>query len=108
MVNFATSIELKENSYNGNVVDFITTPSFISENLVKFVDFVYGGIEKGFLEMQIGVTSSDMLISAREHPEKFPNLIVRVWGFSAYFNDLPEDYKNVIIKRALENEGKSA
>lgn len=108
LVNFATSIELKENSYNGNVVDFITTPSFISENLVKFVDFVYGGIEKGFFEMQIGVTSSDMLISAREHPEKFPNLIVRVWGFSAYFNDLPEDYKNVIIKRALENEGKSA
>ena len=37
-------------------------------------------------------------------PEKFPNLIVRVWGFSSYFNDLPENYKNLLIQRALESE----
>ena len=34
----------------------------------------------------------------------FPNLIVRVWGFSAYFNDLPEEYKNLLIERAMESE----
>jgi formate C-acetyltransferase len=27
-----------------------------------------------------------------------------VWGFSAYFNDLPEEYKNVLIKRTIEHE----
>ena len=36
------------------------------------------------------------------------NLIVRVWGFSAYFNDLPEEYKEYIIERALRSEGKIA
>ena len=55
--------------------------------------------------MQMNVVSSKTLLEAREHPEDFPNLIVRVWGFSAYFKDLPEDYKNVLIERALKSEG---
>ena len=57
--------------------------------------------------MQINVVSSDILIEAKKHPEKFPSLIVRVWGFSAYFNDLPEKYKDILIERTLLNEGKS-
>ena len=56
--------------------------------------------------MQMNVLSSKTLIEAKLHPEQFPNLIVRVWGFSAYFKDLPEEYKEVIIQRALKNEGK--
>ena len=47
---------------------------------------------------------SRTLIAARKNPERFPNLIVRVWGFSAYFKDLPEEYKEVLINRALKNE----
>lgn len=108
LVNFASSIEMSGNSYNGNVVDFITSPSFITDNKEKFLDFIKGSIKKGFFEMQIGVISSDMLLKAKDNPDEFPNLIVRVWGFSAYFKDLPDSYKNVIIRRALENEGKTA
>lgn len=40
------------------------------------------------------------LIDARNHPEKYPNLVVRVWGFSAYFNELPDEYKVNLINRA--------
>ena len=53
----------------------------------------------------MNVVSSKTLIEARENPDKFPNLIVRVWGFSAYFRDLPEDYKQVLINRAMRSEG---
>ena len=63
-------------------------------------------IKIGFFEMQMNVISSEKLLEARKNPEKFPNLIVRVWGFSAYFNDLPEEYKEYIIERALRSEGK--
>ena len=54
--------------------------------------------------MQINVVSAATLIDAREHPENYPNLIVRVWGFSAYFIDLPDEYKDNLIKRALQSE----
>ena len=45
-----------------------------------------------------------LMIDAKEHPERYPGLIVRVWGMSAYFNELPESYKNLLIERALAAE----
>ena len=61
----------------------------------------------GFFQLQMNVISSSVLIEAKQNPENFQNLIVRVWGFSAYFVELPENYQDVLIQRALQNEGKS-
>lgn len=47
------------------------------------------------------------LIDAKSNPDEYQNLIVCVWGFSTYFKDLPKDYQDVLIKMALENEGKN-
>ena len=107
LIQFASRLDYSGNRFNGNVVDFMVTPSFIENNLEKFTDFLILSIDIGFFQMQMNVISSDILIRAKENPKEFPNLIVRVWGFSAYFNDLPEEYKNVLIERALKNEGKS-
>jgi formate C-acetyltransferase len=104
IVNFASKIEYSDQRFNANVVDFIVTPSFIDKNFDKFVDFLIFSIEMGFFQLQMNVVSSEILIRAKENPQEFPNLIVRVWGFSSYFNDLPEEYKNLLIKRALESE----
>jgi len=106
LMNFAGSLKYGDNRFNGNVVDLMISPSFLKDNFDKFVDFLKTAISTGFFEMQINVISSDMLIEAKKDPEKFPNLIVRVWGFSSYFNDLPNEYKEVLIERALKNEGK--
>jgi hypothetical protein len=40
-----------------------------------------------------------MLLDAREHPERYPDLLVRVSGYSAYFKDLNEAMKDEIITR---------
>lgn len=106
LVQFASKLDYTGNRFNGNVVDFMVSPDFIENNFRKFVDFMMASIKVGFFQMQMNVVSSKMLIEARKNPDKFPNLIVRVWGFSAYFNDLPEEYKDVLIERALKNEGK--
>ncbi len=106
LVQFASKIDYSGSRFNGNVVDFMVSPDFIENNFKKFVDFMMTSIKVGFFQMQMNVVSSKILIEAKKDPEKFPNLIVRVWGFSAYFNDLPEEYKEVLIERALKNEGK--
>ena len=105
VVNFASQMEYGKGRFNGNVVDMMVSPDFIRQNWDKFTDFLMLCIKKGFFEMQMNVVGSRTLLEAREHPEDFPNLIVRVWGFSAYFKDLPEDYKDVLIERALKSEG---
>lgn len=104
LVNFASQLDYDGYRINGNVIDFIVAPELIKRNLDKFVIFLKQSIKLGFFEMQMNVVSSKTLIEAKAHPEKFPNLIVRVWGFSAYFKDLPEEYKNVLIERAQKAE----
>lgn len=106
LINFASQLQYNNHRFNGNVVDFMITPSFIEDNFSKMVDFLILSISLGFFQMQMNVTSSEILIKAKANPKEYENLIVRVWGFSAYFNDLPESYKDLLIERALKNEGK--
>ena len=104
VVNFAGSLDYSGHAFNGNVVDFFVSPSFLENNKEKFVQFMMAAGRIGYFQMQMNIMDSQTLIDAKAHPEKYPGLIVRVWGFSAYFNDLPEDYKNVLIERAIESE----
>ena len=104
LISFASQLDYNDNRINGNVVDFILTPGFVQENLNKVVALIKGGIKQGFYQLQINVVESKTLIEAQKHPNKFPNLIVRVWGFSAYFKDLPKEYQDNLINRAIEAE----
>ena len=104
IMHFASKLDYTNHKFNGNVVDFMVTPDFIEKNFNKFVDFLKMSLNMGVFQMQLNVVSSKILIDAQKHPDKYPNLIVRVWGFSSYFNDLPIEYQNVLIKRAYENE----
>lgn len=104
IINFASSLEYGNARFNGNVIDLMASPSFVEENIEPLVDILQVGIEEGIFELQMNVISSDILIAARDNPELFPNLIVRVWGFSSYFKDLPVEYKELLITRALNNE----
>ena len=66
----------------------------------KLVTILRNAMTGGVYELQLNVLDAATLKDAKAHPEKYPSLIVRVWGFSAYFNDLPEEYKDNLIKRA--------
>ena len=107
LMRFASKLNYTESRFNGNVVDFMITPDFINKNFSKFKDFLKISLYMGVFQMQLNVIDSETLINAQRNPDEYPNLIVRVWGFSSYFKDLPKDYQDVLIKRALENEGKN-
>lgn len=49
--------------------------------------------------IQFNVISASTLKEAQKHPERYRDLIVRVAGYSDYFNDLGEDLQNEIIRR---------
>jgi formate C-acetyltransferase len=104
ILQFAAKLDYTGNRFNGNVIDIIVSPHFIKNNFAQFVSMLYASFISGIFEMQFNVVSGATLIRAKEEPTAFPNLIVRVWGFSAYFNDLPEEYKDTLIRRTLEHE----
>ena len=99
VIDFAGNLDYGENRLNGNVVDFILPLSYI-KTPDKLITILKSIIDKGVFELQLNVLNAAILKDAKAHPEKYPELIVRVWGFSAYFKDLPASYQDNLIKRA--------
>jgi len=60
---------------------------------------VKGFFDSGGMEMQLNVLDPAMLEDARVNPGKYRGLVVRVAGYCAYFNDLPDSAKQEIITR---------
>ena len=56
-------------------------------------------VELGGHQFQLNAINRDRLLDAQKNPEKYPNLIVRVWGWSGYFNELDVRYQNHVIAR---------
>jgi len=54
--------------------------------------------------IQFNVVSADTLRDAQKNPERYRDLVVRVAGYSDYFNDLGEDLQNEIIRRTEHEE----
>ena len=55
--------------------------------------------DMGGLQHQPNITNVEDLKKARNEPEKYRDLIVRLWGVSAYFVDLPRELQDEMIAR---------
>ena len=53
--------------------------------------------------IQFNVVKADTLREAQKHPEDFGDLIVRVAGYSDYFNNLGKDLQDEIIERTEQD-----
>jgi len=99
--NFASELDYSK-AYNGGVVDIMIEKSLMDRIPREFMGLIKTAIMKGVMQIQVNVLNSKILLKAFKNPELFPDLIVRVWGFSTYFKDLPKEYREIIVKRALE------
>ncbi len=55
--------------------------------------------EKGGMQLQVSCLSREEMLDAIAHPEKHENLIVRIGGFSEYFNRLTPVLQQTVLKR---------
>lgn len=61
--------------------------------------FVKQFVLMGGHQLQLNAVNADTLRDAQAHPEKYPQLIVRIWGWSAYFVELDRSFQNHVIAR---------
>ena len=54
--------------------------------------------------ININVMDKTVLLDAYQHPEKYPDLIVRVTGFTAYFIALSPEFRKLIVERVITDE----
>ncbi|HPS04601.1 MAG TPA: glycyl radical protein [Tenuifilaceae bacterium] len=85
----------------GTLLNQKFSPSFFTtdESLDKMVSLIRSYFKLDGHHIQFNVVSADTLRDAQKHPEKYQDLIVRVAGYSDYFNDLGEALQNEIIRR---------
>ena len=59
----------------------------------------------GLDTVQFNVVDSALLRDAQEHPDKYPQLVVRVSGFNAHFVDLAKFVQDSVIERTEHSLG---
>ena len=72
------------------------------EALEKFTAMVLASLNmKTVGTLQLNIIDRDTLLKAQANPEapEYKTLIVRVWGFSAVFVDLPPSLQSHVISR---------
>ena len=62
-----------------------------------------GYFEQGGMQVQFNIIDPEILEDARRNPGKYPGLVVRVAGYCAYFDDLPDAAKEEIISRTIQS-----
>ena len=104
LFNSITNIDF-ERAHNGANVnakfDTATLKGEHGKEILKALLMTY--FQRGGMQVQLNVLDTEMLKDAKLHPEKYPWLIVRVSGYSAYFNDLSPEMKDEIIQRSSLN-----
>jgi len=51
------------------------------------------------MSLQLNCTTKEQLLDAQKHPENYPDLIVRVTGFSAKFTSLSPEWQEEVLTR---------
>ena len=95
-----TKYDLKKIANGGPLTMEIHDTVFRNEEGEKKVaQLVKAFILLGGHQLQLNSINRDRLLDAKAHPENYPNLIVRVWGWSGYFCELDPEYQDHIIAR---------
>ncbi|MGA2380631.1 MAG: glycine radical domain-containing protein [Spirochaetia bacterium] len=90
----------------GSILNLKFSPSLFEEgrNRENLVALIRASFALKGMEVQIDIVSSKTLRQAQKEPEKYPDLLVRVAGYSAYFVALDPEVQNNIIART-EHQG---
>lgn len=97
--------KLDQTKSGGTLLNVRFVPSLLKreEDLKKLVALIRAYFNMGGHHIQFNIVDTQTLLDAQKMPDDYKDLLVRVAGYSDYFNDMTEQLQNEIIART-ENE----
>ena len=71
------------------------------EGIDLVLNLILGHFEQGGTLININVLDKEKILKANENPDLYPDLVVRVTGFTAYFASLSPQFRQLVVDRFL-------
>lgn len=78
------------------------------EGIDKMVSLIRTILETGNTLLNINLIDKNKILEAHKDPSKYPDLVVRVTGFTAYFAMLSPEFRQLVVDRVLAVNGEEA
>ena len=97
--------KLDQTKSGGTLLNVRFTPQLFKrdEDIKKCASMIRTYFKFGGHHIQFNIVDTQTLLDAQKHPDQYKDLLVRVAGYSDYFNDMTEQLQNEIIART-END----
>ena len=97
--------KLDQTKSGGTLLNVRFVPNLLKreEDMCKLGHLIRTYFKFGGHHIQFNIVDTATLLDAQQHPDQYRDLLVRVAGYSDYFNDMTEQLQNEIIART-ENE----
>ena len=94
-----------ENAMNGGplTLEFHNSVFADEDGTEKVGRLVKTFVDRGGHQLQLNTVSLEKMLDAQKNPEKYQQLVVRIWGWSAYFTELDKEYQDHVIARQAYN-----
>lgn len=98
--------KLDQTKSGGTLLNVRFVPALLKrdEDLKKLASLIRTYFKFGGHHIQFNIVDTETLLDAQKHPDEYKDLLVRVAGYSDYFNDMTEQLQNEIIARTENNE----
>ena len=97
-----------EDCKDGVSYTFSSTPDTLGKTKEAqkdaLVGLMTGYFKQGAHHLNVNVLNRELLMDAYEHPEKYPNLTIRVSGYAVRFNSLSRDHQKEVIMRTFHEK----
>ena len=104
-----SNYKTKNTNYNNRAARLLNiklTPSSVAGDIgtKKLIQFIKSWRDLKLWHLQFNIINKETLLAARENPENYRSLLVRVAGYSAYFVELSESLQDDVINRTAHDE----
>ena len=104
-LNSVAKLPFKDVNQDGISNTFSIIPAALGKNgperVTNLTNILDGYFAQDAFHVNVNVMDKELLLEAMEHPEKYPNLTIRVSGYAVRFNQLDREHQLDVINRTF-------